>query len=181
MITIGAGKFRSRKIKVPSYLDVPTKSIVRMGIANALGDSLKGAFVLDLFAGSGAMGIEFISRGSNGCIFVDKEKEAFEVIEENLSLLKIENSKVVQSDYFTALESFKKENLKFSIIFVDPPYKDFNAYEKSVNFIIDNDLLTEDGILVLEYEKEPFMNIEFPKEKKYRYGRSGVTIYWRNV
>lgn len=181
MITIGAGKYRSRKIKVPSYLEVPTKSITRIGLANALSSYLAGASVLDLFAGSGAMGIEFLSRGAKECAFVDIKKEATDIILDNLSSLGIESGSIYQKDYQSALSDFLKEGRKFSIIFIDPPYKDAEAYKYCWDFCRHNDILKDDGILVFEYEnKLDFVDeAYFESMREYRYGRSSASIYWR--
>ncbi len=180
MITVGGGLFRSRKIEVPTYLEVPTKSIVRLGIGNALSAYLEDANVLDLFAGSGAVGIELLSRGASSCVFCDSNKEAIQIIQKNLANLKINGSSVLEGDYKKNLDTLKNNAKKFSIVFIDPPYKDKEAYEYSFHFVLNHDLLKENGIIVIEYENDnPIKNSGFQRERVYHYGRTHVAIYWR--
>lgn len=181
MITIGGGLYRSRKIEVPSYLEVPTKSIVRLGVGNALSSYLEGAAVLDLFAGSGAVGIELLSRGASNCVFCDCNHEAIKTINDNLSNLGIADSLVKQGDYRDNLNRLKNEGRRFSIVFIDPPYCDINAYEYSVSFLLNCNMLEEKGIVVIEYEGDnPLKNKSgFVRERVYHYGRTHVAIYWR--
>lgn len=179
MVTIGGGKYRSRKIEVPSYLEVPTKSIVRLGIGNALTNYLPDASVLDLFAGSGAVGIELLSRGAKHCVFVDKEKESIDTIKRNLSSLKETGGETICSDSLSALEQFARLGRRFSIIFIDPPYRDQEAYKETVSFIQENNLLEEDGILVIEDEQKIELSVSCSSFREYHYGRTKVTIYWR--
>ncbi len=181
MVSVGGGIYRSRKLKIPSYLDVPSKSIVRLGVANALSSYITHARALDLFAGSGAMGIEFISRGASFCLFSDINKEGATTTRDNLESLGIRNADVENKDYKDVLRSCVSNGDKFDIVFVDPPYKDKEAYQFCWAFLIDNDMLTENGVLIFEYEGE----LDFPdkpyfsEERTYRYGRTSVTIYWR--
>ncbi len=181
MVTIGGGLYRGRKIEVPSYLEVPTKSIVRLGVANALSFYLDDAFILDLFAGSGAMGIELLSRGAKSCTFCDKESESISVISKNLHSLHIQDSIVIQGDYRETLDELKKQGKRFSIVFIDPPYHDKEAYEYCWSFLKNNAFLSENGILVFEYEGDvPVLDDGyFARSRTYRYGRTSVTIYWR--
>ncbi len=183
MVTIGGGYYRGRKIEVPSYLEVPTKSIVRLGVANALSMYLDDASVLDLFAGSGAVGIELLSRGAKSCVFCDKESEAISVISKNLNSLHIDNSIVMQGDYRVNLDKLIKQDKRFSIVFVDPPYHDKEAYEYCWSLLKDEELLLNDGIVVMEYEGNiPVMNDGyFARSRTYRYGRTSVTIFWRQL
>ena len=181
MVIIGGGIYRSRKIEVPSYLDVPTKSIVRLAIGNALSTYLNGRDALDLFAGSGAVGIELISRGAKSCTFMDNNIEAISTIEKNLKTLGINNCDLYYGDYRDNLNKLKNENKKFSLVFIDPPYADKDAYNYSFDFLLNNDLIKKDGIIVIEYEgNNPLLNSEcFKEERTYKYGRTNVTIYWR--
>lgn len=181
MVTIGGGIYRSRKIEVPSYLEVPTKSIVRLGIANALSSYITHARVMDLFAGSGAMGIELLSRGASFCLFSDINKEGVSVINRNLKSLGIESASVKNADYKDTLRSCLSNEEKYDVIFIDPPYKDKEAYGFCFDFIKNNDILTEEGILVFEYEgKLEFDDVSyFDKVRTYKYGRTNVAIYWR--
>lgn len=169
------GEYRGRMIDTPEEGTVPTKNIARIGIANALSFSLRGARVLDLFAGSGAFGIELLSRGASSCAFVDNSPEAVKVTRNNLEKLKIPTDQVYFSDFRSAIERFKEP---FDIVFLDPPYKERGFYKESLELLSSKGLLKGGGTLVLEYEgEEP----EFPKEgfevfRNYHYGRTRVVI-----
>src|SRR5574344_2965089 len=121
-VVIGSGLYRSRVIEGPSYLEVPTKSVVRVAIGNALVEKLPHATALDLFAGSGAVGIEFISRGADKCYFVDENQEAAKIIRDNLAKLKCDKGQVLCGDALKALDVLASNGAKFDIVFIDPPY-----------------------------------------------------------
>ena len=177
MIKVVGGKYRTRNLEVPPHLEVPSKSIVRTGMMNALTNDLGGSVCLDLFAGSGALGIEALSRGAKYCYFCDLDGSSTDVIKKNLVTLKEENAKVIHSDFAGVLNSF---NDKYDIVFLDPPYAMKDVYKDVPRFLIEKDRLTENGIVVLEYEGE----VEAPKElfsrfREYHYGRTKVMILWR--
>lgn len=170
MIKIGGGKYRSRNIEVPSYLDVPTKNIVRLAIFNSLTDKIHKARVLDAFSGSGALGFEALSRGASFVTFIDKEKASIEVIKKNAESLKEHNYEAILGD---ALEVMKKFDKPYDIIILDPPYKDEHCYVESLTIIKEKKLLKEDGILVIEYENDYPIFKEIIG-KTYKYGKTKV-------
>ncbi|MCQ2772464.1 MAG: 16S rRNA (guanine(966)-N(2))-methyltransferase RsmD [Bacilli bacterium] len=174
MLKLVSGKYRSRSIDVPPNVTVPTKSMVRTAITNALMDELRGAEVLDLFAGSGALGFESLSRGAKHCVFVDSSKEAIDVIRKNAALLKETNCDILFMDYQLALDKFEKP---FDIIYLDPPYRMKEVYEKVPSIILEKGLLKEHGAIVLEYEGDITVHKElFSFAKEYSYGRTHVII-----
>lgn len=179
MLKIVSGKYRSREIAVPPSVTVPTKSIVRTGIGNALSEFVLGAKVLDLFAGSGALGIECLSRGASHCDFVDSSKEAVETIRGNLQKLKETRFSLFASPF----DSFLNEQSGggYDIVLLDPPYKDKGYYVEAIHLLIKKGLLRSESALVLEYEGEaPEIGESlFYKVKEYRYGRTKVRICWR--
>lgn len=177
MLKLVSGKYRSRSIDVPPSVTVPTKSMVRTAIGNALQDELRGASVLDLFAGSGALGFESLSRGAKHCVFVDASKEAIDVLKKNQSVLKESNCEIVFADYKEALKRFKT---KFDIVYLDPPYKMKGVYSEVPKLLLELDLLTDNAAVVLEYEGD----IEAPVDlysfsKVYNYGRTHVLLLRR--
>lgn len=149
----------------------PTMDRIKESLFGMIQNQLKDSICLDLFAGSGALGIEALSNGAKFCYFVDQNKEVIKILEKNLK--GIENYQVVHDTYKKALESFKGK--KFDLIFLDPPY-DLNLITPSIQKIIELDLLRENGYLICEYETEeidcPF---ELIKEKKY--GSKYIKIY----
>ena len=132
---------------------------------------LKNSVCLDLFCGSGNLGIEAISNGSKLCYFVDNNIKAIRVVEDNLKNLNIkDNAKVLNFDYKKSLKYFNENNIKFDLIFVDPPY-DFHVIEKIIKYVDELNLLNDNGLLILEFEKEKpeekYNNLVLIKEKKY--------------
>lgn len=179
-VVIGSGFYRSRVIDVPSYLEVPTKSVVRMALGNALNDKLPNAVCLDLFAGSGAVGIEFISRGAEKCYFVDENQEATTVIRNNLAKLKCNQGEILHGDALKALEVLADKAVKLDIVFIDPPYAQMDLYPSTVQYLLDHALLRDGAAVVVEYETEPKLPFNaFLRYKTYNYGRSHLMILWR--
>ena len=176
---IVGGKYRHRQIIYPNDMEHtrPTKDRIREAIFSAIGD-ISNARVLDLYAGSGAMGIEALSRGASHCTFVDISPIAIKTIKENLNNLKIDNNEyeVIKNKDINAIESFKN---KFDLIILDPPYEE-GQYELIVNLLKEKDLLSEHAIIVMEANRSiKLENIDYIKNKEYHYGAINVFIYWR--
>ena len=173
MIQIVGGKYRSRKIDTPdSFTTLPTKNMVRGAMFSALHE-VSGDIVLDLFAGSGALGIEALSRGATHCTFVEKDQKAANIIAHNLSILKENNGVLLPFDDKKALERLKKEGRKFSLVLLDPPYAYKESYQYAVDYLIENDMLLDNPRFILEYEGEiPFDSSRFGFAREYKYGKS---------
>ena len=174
------GIYRHRIIEWPEdRLHIrPTKDRVREAIFSALGD-LNGFKGLDLYSGSGAMGIEGLSRGCSFMTFVDINKVAIEVTKKNISSLKINNAEVLFQDDMSAIELFVKNKRVFDIVFLDPPYKE-GKYEELVKLFLKNNLLSEHGIIVMESDRDIVIDESaFSKVKRYKYGDIKVAILWR--
>lgn len=179
---IVGGKYRHRLIDFPEDMahTRPTKDRIREAIFSALGD-IDNSVALDLYAGSGAMGLEALSRGAKKCVFVDVSPLAIKVIKSNLSNLKIseEEFEVVKDRDINALESFKNKGVKFDLVFLDPPYEQ-GDYQGVVNILLNNDLLSKNAVLVIEANRDVDLeNIDYQKKKAYHYGEIKVFIYWR--
>lgn len=174
MLKVVAGKYRGRLLEAPGEETVPTKNIVRTGISNAIAFDLPGARVLDLFAGSGAFGIEALSRGASFCDFVDASADAQATIRKNLAKLGIHNAAVHGDDFREALKNMEEP---FDIVLLDPPYKERGFYGEAIALLKEKGLLAKNAAVILEYEgEEPdFLNF-FERKKEYRYGRTRVTI-----
>jgi len=174
MIRITGGEDRSRLLETPSTsLTKPTMDKVRAAVFSALGDEIKGAKVLDLFAGSGSYGFESLSRGAQSATFVDSSTEAIKVIKKNAANLRKENVEILNRDVLAFLSENSQE---FHIIFVDPPYK-LDVYEDIVKTLLERKIIDDNGIIVLESERE--LNIDeslFSKVKLYKYGLAKVYI-----
>lgn len=170
-----SGKFRGKNLKTLEGLETrPTTSRVKESVFNIIQFDIQDANVLDLFSGTGQMGIECLSRGANLVDFVDNSQKAVNLIKENLKACEI-NQKVNQTDYATFLQSCNK---KYNIVFLDPPYKT-NLVNMSINFINDFKLLEKYGIIVCETsidEEIDITNTDFVVQKTYKYGTVKITL-----
>lgn len=178
MMRIIAGKYRRRLIYWPEDHSIrPTKDRIREAIFDALSDVSDKSF-LDLYAGSGSMGLEAISRGASKVVFVDRGNSAINCINENIKLLDIsEDYVVLKMDDESALNKFKLEGQSFDIIFLDPPYKD-GKYEEIITYILDNDLVNNHGIIIAECNRPIMVNhSRINKVKDYKYGEIYVTFF----
>ena len=176
MIKVVGGKHRSRVLLTPpETTTLPTKNRVREAIASALSFEMVDAKVLDLFAGSGALGIEALSRGAASCLFVDADKAAVGIVKKNLESLKETNGEVWQLDYLAALNRAKGR--KFGLVFLDPPYANKESYGQAIEFLIKENMLEEAFAIMVEYEGElPIDLAPFKEVRRYTYGKSNVMI-----
>ena len=169
-----SGKYKGRKIL---GFDIegtrPTMDRVKESVFGIIQNNIKDSNVLDLFAGSGALGIEALSNGAKTCYFVDNNINVINTLNKNL--VDIDNAFVMKSNYENALSRLKQDKLKFNIIFLDPPYK-LNLVSDSIKKILEYDLIDKDGLIVCEYENENIeCYLEIIKDKKY--GDKKIRIY----
>ena len=157
-------------------LKIDNAEVINADFKDAI-SKIPSANVLDLFAGSGALGIEAISWGAKKAYFVDKSPEAAKIIRKNLLSLKIDNAEVINADFKDAIS---KIPAKIDVVFMDPPYKDVDFYQEGVSLLLSSSLLNDDAVIVLEYENE--INIDetpFEEVRNYKYGRNKIKILWR--
>ncbi len=132
----------------------PTLDRVKESLFNIINSKIDDSVILDLFSGSGAIGIEFLSRGCRTAYLCDNSIKAINMIRQNLEKTRLqENAEVINKDYRKSLQDFANNNIKFDIIFIDPPYKD-NIAVDSVQMILSLKLLKEDGIIVIETDEK---------------------------
>ncbi len=150
-----SGKARGTKLNSIEEISTrPTLDRVKESLFNIINNGINGSVVLDLFAGSGAIGIEFISRGATKAFFCEKSHTASKMIYQNLEKTKFLNeSVIIEKDYKKCLETLKKENISFDYIYIDPPYKE-NIAVDSVKMILSLDLLSKEGIMIIETDNE---------------------------
>lgn len=159
---IVAGKYKRKNLVTLETNDTrPTKDMVKEAIFDTIQINDTDTF-LDLFAGSGAIGIEAISRGALKVVFNDSNPKAVSIIKENLNNIK-ELATVYNEDAFNLLDRIKDE---FSYIFIDPPYA-FDRYDELIDLIKEKHLLKENGTLILEVNKDTVIKHPVSKEKKY--------------
>ncbi len=152
-VRIVAGARRSRRLRVPASVTVrPTSEIVREAIFDSLGP-VGGLSVLDLFAGTGAMGLEALSRGAARCVFVEHDKTVSEVLRTNIRDLDyLSASRVIAADYHAALQDIMGAGERFDLLFVDPPYRMLTEAEVTLEPLAPL-LLHDGGVVVLESER----------------------------
>ena len=169
------GSARGRRLKTPEGQDIrPTTDNVKESVFNILQFDIEGRRVLDLFAGTGQLGIECLSRGAREAVFIDADRDAVKIVKENLKTCGC-SAPVLQQDAL----SFLNNCGKFDLIFIDPPY-DAGLYEPVLEKINSVDILSDGGIILCESRREtvlPEMRRPYCKKKEYRYGRVKLSLY----
>lgn len=170
------GKARGVQLKTPDgRLTRPTADRVKEALFSIINFDIPGAKVLDLFGGTGQLGIEAMSRGAERCVFVDAREDACKLIKENLKRTKLEGT-VIRRDYMDYLNRCKEQ---YSIIFLDPPYAE-EYLENAIKRIAEIDILQTDGIIVAERpvgKELPWEFDGYQRSKDYKYGKTLLTIY----
>jgi len=195
---ITSGIFKSRIIKAPEGIR-PTLDNVRKSAFDILGDAIKGARVLDLYAGSGAFGLEAVSRGASSCVFVDNSRPSIKAIRDNLEELKLSETgevAVIYANSLAAVVKFARMTAKFDLVFLDPPYyrgslathsatlrvapSEKRGAKKSLSLLGGCDILTDTGIVIAEHSKHD----ELPAKagglilfRSARYGDTEISFY----
>lgn len=175
------GKYRSRVLAEFAGEDVrPTSDRAKESLFNILSLQMYGARVLDLFCGSGALGLESLSRGAKEVVFNDFSKDSLAIVKKNLATLKIatngEEAKLSGADYLVCLESIRGQ---FDLIFIDPPYR-FDYGVKALEKIAEKGLLSEKGVAV--YERDRAFEGEIEGLEQYderKYGKTYITFFRR--
>ena len=172
------GKARGIQLKTPDgMLTRPTADRVKEALFSIINFDIPGAKVLDLFGGTGQLGIEALSRGAESAVFVDSREESCKLIRENLRRTKLEqNAKVIRSDYLDYLNRCRES---YNIIILDPPYAEVYL-ENALKRITEIDILQSDGIIITERpmgKELPWDFESFTRSKDYKYGKVLLTIY----
>ena len=176
-----SGKARGLKLNTPKNEDVrPTTDRVKESLFNIINSYVIDSDVLDLFAGTGSLGIECLSRGANKCVFVDKSKESMAIVKSNIKKARVENESItLNTDFKNAIVSLSNKGEKFNIIFMDPPYYK-NMFIDALSSVDEKNLLAEDGIIIVEHDTVD----SFPenvgrlyKSRDKKYGNTTLTFY----
>ena len=172
------GTARGVTLKAPDgKLTRPTSDRVKEALFSIIQFDLPGAQVLDLFGGTGQLGIEALSRGAKSAVFVDAREDACRLIRENLQRAKLEkNTKVLRCDYQDYL---RRSVEKFNIILLDPPYAEV-FLENAMKIITEIDILESGGIIIAERPLGKDMPWEYPgytRSRDYKYGNTLLTVY----
>lgn len=173
-----AGKYKGRKLSPPSGKNIrPTTDKVKEALFSMLANEIQGSRFLDLFAGTGGIGIEALSRGAEECVFCDISRESLKLLKDNITHCGIEEgARICAGDYKKNLMSIDE---KFDIIFLDPPYGT-GMLNECFRLIGEHGLLDENGLIIAEHRKEEEMPDDmygFTKLKERKYGIVKLTIY----
>ncbi len=189
MLKISAGSFKGRKLNSPPEKTTrPTSEKVRQAVFNSAQMMVDGSTFLDLYAGSGAMGLEAISRGAKMAVFVEKDKEAARCIQSNIDHLDVdEHSLLIVNEATKSIAHLECTVLTFDMIFIDPPYEDVKEAEQEIQKLLSlldkSSILQKSGKLYLEFSA--YSKLDFSKLKLSRlkwnntkaYGRSKLEIF----
>lgn len=170
-----SGKLRGLTLKtIDNDSTRPTRDMVREALFSILMSQVPECSFLDLFAGSGAIGIEALSRGASSCVMIDLNPECIKIINDNIEKAKLkEKTEVYRIDYKKAINKLKEES--FDIIYVDPPYHKEMGID-AINRISEKNILKDDGVIILETDTNEFVPDEIGRYEKFNYKRYGRNI-----
>ena len=176
------GTARGRRLKELEGMETrPTTDRVKEGMFNVLQFDIEGRRVLDLFAGTGQLGIECLSRGAASAVFVDRRADAVKLIRENLKATELtDRARVVSGDSMEYLQQLREQ---FDLIFLDPPYE-AGLLEVAIPRIAEIDILAPHGIIVAEHpvgKALPALKPPYRLHRTYRYGKIAMTLYRRDA
>ena len=176
-----SGKARGLKLDTPKNQDVrPTTDRVKESLFNVINSYIMDSNILDLFAGTGSLGIECLSRGAKNCVFVDKSKDSINIVRSNVKKARVENeSTILNVDFKDAVKRLSTQNQKFDVIFMDPPYYE-NMFIECLKSIDKFNLLDEDGIIVVEHDTKDLFEDSIGrlnKSREKKYGNTTLTFY----
>lgn len=159
----------------------PTEDRLKESLFNIISPIEDKSMVLDLFAGTGSIGIEFLSRGSELVYFVDNNRQSIEFINKNLFHTKLDgNAKIIDLDVKKALLLLKKDNLCFNYIYMDPPFSDLRLFYKTIDLIDSLNILSKNGLLIIEHDENVRLDSDYLrliKTDERRYGKKILTFY----
>jgi|SRR5579883_241358 16S rRNA (guanine(966)-N(2))-methyltransferase RsmD len=181
-----AGKYRSRQLKRLKGLSLrPTSDRLRETLFNVLGDLVMDARFVDLFSGTGAVGIEALSRGAREVVFVEKHAAAMALIMKNLESLEIHSGfRLLTRDAMHSLEQLAKEaeapSSRINLLFLDPPYAEKTQYSEILSFLGEANLLAERAVVIAEHERSfslPETSGNLENVRVLRQGDAALTFY----
>ena len=176
-----AGLLKGRRLERVDTSDIrPTSDMVKEALFSILSDKVINCSFLDLFAGSGSVGIEAFSRGADEVVFIDSSSESIKVLKRNLNITGLkEGIEVYNTEYSNAINKLGSRSKKFDIIFIDPPYNKCIPVE-AMKRIFENNVLSQNGIIVVEHDIRDSMPEEvnsFILHKRKKYGNTHLSFY----
>jgi len=177
-----AGTLKGRKVLVPTGKRVrPTGAKVKEALFSIIADEIIDARVLDVFSGSGSVGIEALSRGASTCTFVERDKNVIDVLSKNLSVFGLEKvGKILPLEAKRAMKLLEKQGETFDIIFLDPPYSYFVKTKRIVESLSYGGILASEGLLVWEHavDTTPHEKLgSLIREREKKYGDTVLSFY----
>lgn len=173
------GKRKGLKLNAPKGTDTrPTESRIKESLFNILGN-VSNSNVLDLFSGSGSIGLEFLSRGADKVVFVDNSKKSIECIKKNLKKAKLPGGKVLFSNYKKAIDNLENKDINFDYVYIDPPYNKKEIYEDALHIISKSPLFVNSLIIVESTKDMDLENISLFKIIDQRQYRSTILYFLR--
>ena len=171
-----AGKYRSLPLEaVKGNYTRPTTDKIKEAVFNSIGPYFDGGLMLDLYAGSGSVGLECISRGMDHAVFVDKSYDAISTIKKNIAFVKVPSQcTVLKMDANMAIKRMASEGKKFDLVYMDPPYAN-QQNEKIMNELCELNLLNENAVVVVESLKEDVFSEDIGPLHKYKEALYGIT------
>jgi 16S rRNA (guanine966-N2)-methyltransferase len=175
-VRIVAGSRKGHRIAAPKgVVTRPTSDRVREAVFSIVG-SVEGAAALDLFAGSGAMGLEALSRGAASCVFVERDREAARVIQANLEKLRLTGATVVARDAASALREERARTRQYDLVLVDPPYDEWEMHAQLLTTELPG-ILAEGALVVVETADRVAPELPLALVTTRRYGSARITVF----
>jgi 16S rRNA (guanine966-N2)-methyltransferase len=177
-VRVVAGSRKGHRIDAPKgVVTRPTGDRVREALFSIVGP-VEDARVLDLFAGSGALGLEALSRGAASCVFVERDRQAARVIQANLEKLRLTGAVVVTRDVVSALREERERGPRYDLVLADPPYEDWTSHETALAELLPS-VLADDALVVVETSErvEPALPLDLVTTRSY--GSARITVFSR--
>jgi 16S rRNA (guanine966-N2)-methyltransferase len=173
-----AGKYRSRKLMAPAGAATrPTSDRLRETLFNVLAPRITGAVLVDVFAGSGGVGIEALSRGAARVYLLESDRQALRAIRQNLDALGIgDEAEVRPGEALDALRTLNAEGVRASLVFLDPPYRKRGAYERALEWLAAAPLLDADAWVIAEHDKHFDPGAGFGRLERFRTLKQGDAV-----
>lgn len=176
-----SGTGRGKRLKAPEGLNTrPTSDKVKESVFNIIQSYIMDSNVLDLFSGSGSLGIEALSRGASHCMFIEKNRDSYKIIKENIKSSGFEDrSELYLNDAYVALDLMGKKGKKYDVVFLDPPYSK-EMVPLAIQKLYENDIVDKDGIIISEHDDKeviPEKVSGFINTRTKKYGRTIICIW----
>jgi len=181
-VRVISGTARGKRLKAPRGMDTrPITDMIKEALFNVIGDKIITASLLDLFAGSGSVGIEALSRGAQMVVFIDNNAKSIQTIRENLSNCGFkENFELYRNDVFRAIEILQQRQIKFNYVYADPPFTVPSIFNPFLVAMDHSSLLTDQGNLIIRSPRKMNLTVKLSRLEEYRldnYGESTLHYY----